>query len=442
VRRLLVPALLACLAAGGATPGSATAASSRPLVIAIKLNSEINPVSASFVSDEIDRATSQHAAALVILMDTPGGDQTSMNKIVQDELASPVPVIVYVSPPGGRAASAGSVITMGSDLAAMAPATHIGAATPIDSSGQNIGSDLRRKILNDAEKQMQSLAESHGRNATLAVEIVSHAREFTNTEALRQNLIEAVAPSLPVLLTRIDGMTTTYTPKPIVLHTAGASIETVDMPWTLQLLNILIDPNLLYLLFLAGLGGIAYEVFHPGVILPGTLGAVSLILALFGFSIVSINWAGAVLIAFGVALLLLEAFVTSHGLIGLSGVIAICAGGLMLFRAPGQAGVSPVLVIVIGALFGLTLALVATKVVAARHQPVSKYGGGASALLGLTGVARTPLSPNGQVFVHGELWRAQADAQVQAGEPVVVQSVEGLLLHVEPTTLPPEGLDT
>jgi membrane-bound serine protease (ClpP class) len=441
VRRLLVPALLACLAAGGATPGSATAASSRPLVIAIKLNSEINPVSASFVSDEIERAKTQDAAALVILMDTPGGDQASMDKIVQDELASPVPVIVYVSPPGGRAASAGSVIAMGSDLAAMAPATHIGAATPIDSSGQNIGSDLRRKILNDAEKQMQSLAESHGRNARLAVEIVSDAREFTNTEALHRNLIEAVAPSLSVLLTRVDGMTTTYTAKPMVLHTAGASIETVDMPWTLQLLNILIDPNLLYLLFLAGLGGIAYEVFHPGVILPGTLGAVSLILALFGFSIVSINWAGAALIAFGVALLLLEAFVTSHGLIGLSGVIAICAGGLMLFRAPGQAGVSPVLVIVIGALFGLTLALVATKVVAARHQPVSKYGGGATALLGLTGVARTPLAPDGQVFVHGELWRAQADARVSAGEPVVVQSVEGLLLHVAPTTVPTEGAE-
>ncbi|HEU0193899.1 MAG TPA: nodulation protein NfeD [Gaiellales bacterium] len=440
MRRLLLPALLACLAAGGATPAAAGAASNRPLVLAITLNTEINPVSASFVSDSINRAQSEHAAALVILMDTPGGDSDSMNRIVQDELASPVPVIVYVSPAGARAASAGSVITMGSDLAAMAPATHIGAATPIQSSGANIGSDLRRKILNDSEKQMQALAQSHGRNAKAAVEIVSQAKEFTDTEALHQNLVEFLAPSLPALLNEIDGTTTTYTAKVIVLHTAHAEVQTYDMPWTLQLLNILIDPNLLYILFLAGLGGLAYEAFHPGVILPGTLGAVSLILALFGFSIVPINWAGAVLIAFGVALLLMEAFVTSHGLIGLSGVIAICVGGLMLFRTPGSgAGVSPLLVIGLGAAFGAALALVATKVLAARRSPPSRLGGGAPAMLGLTGVARTPLHPDGQVFVRGELWQAESDAEVPAGAPVVVREVEGLVLRVSRTEEPAGG---
>jgi membrane-bound serine protease (ClpP class) len=436
--RWLVLAALAALAIAGGGADPAGAATGRPLVIAIRLNSEINPVSASFVSDSIDRARSDHAAALVILLDTPGGDSTSMNAIVQDELHSPVPVIVYVAPTGARAASAGSVIAMASDVAAMAPTTHIGAATPIDASGQNLGSDLRRKVLNDAEAQMRGLAVDHGRNPALAQLIVRQATEYTDTEALHDNLIEHVARSLPVLLDQVNGTTTTYVNKRIVLHTAGARIEVLDMPWTLQLLNILIDPNLLYLLFLAGLAGIAYEVFHPGVILPGTLGAISLVLALFGFSIVPINWAGAALIVFGVGLLLLEGWVTSHGLIGISGVLALCAGGLLLFRTPGSAvGVSPLLVVLIGVVVGGGLAFVVTKVVAARHQPVSRYAAGRAALLGQEAVARTPLSPDGQVFVHGELWRAHADERpIPAGARVIVRSVEGMSLHVVPADGP------
>ena len=436
-RWLALAACVAC-AIGGGAPAPAAAGTGQPLVLAIRLNTEINPVSASFVADSIDRAKSDHAAALVILLDTPGGDSTSMNDIVQDELHSPVPVIVYVAPTGARAASAGSVIAMASDVAAMAPTTHIGAATPIDASGQNLGSDLRRKVLNDAEAQMRGLAVDHGRNPALAQLIVRQATEYTDTEALHNNLIEHVARSLPVLLDQVDGTTTTYVNKRIVLHTAGARIEVLDMPWTLQLLNILIDPNLLYLLFLAGLAGIAYEVFHPGVILPGTLGAISLVLALFGFSIVPINWAGAALIVFGVGLLLLEGWVTSHGLIGISGVLALCAGGLLLFRTPGSTvGVSPLLVVMIGVVLGGGLAFVVTKVVAARHQPVSRYAAGRAALLGQEAVARTPLSPDGQVFVHGELWRAHADERpIPAGARVIVRSVEGMSLHVVPADGP------
>jgi membrane-bound serine protease (ClpP class) len=335
---------------------------------------------------------------------------------------------------------------MASDLAAMAPTTHIGAATPIDSSGQNVsGSDLRRKVLNDAEAQIRGLAIDHGRNPVLAQLIVSKATEYTDTQALRGNLVEYDARSLPVLLDRINGTTTTYVNKPIVLHTADARIEMVSMPWTLQLLDILIDPNLLYLLFLAGIAGLAYEVFHPGVILPGTLGGVALILALFGFSIVPINLAGAALIVFGVLLLLLEGWVTSHGLIGISGVIALCVGGLMLFRTPGSSGgVSPIVVILIGAGLGTALAMVATKVVAARHRPVEIRASGGRGLLGQEAVTRTPLVPDGQVYVQGELWRAHADDRpIPAGARVVVRAVEGLLLHVvRADGKPPEGAST
>ncbi|HEX3329142.1 MAG TPA: nodulation protein NfeD [Gaiellales bacterium] len=442
-RRILIAAVAAlALVAGATTAGPARAAGNQPLVLAMRLDTEINPVSANFVKDSISKAESEHAAALVILMDTPGGDSDSMNQIIQAELASKVAVIVYVSPEGARAASAGAFITMGSDLAAMAPTTHIGAATPIDASGQNLGSDLRRKVLHDAVAQITSLANSHGRNAHAARLMVTNASEFTASQALHKNLIENVARSLPVLLGQIDGTTTYYKQKPIVLHTADAHIETIDMPWTLRLLNILIDPNLLYLLFLAGIMGIAYEVFHPGVILPGTLGAVSLILALFGFSVVSINLAGVVLMILGVALLGMEAWVSAHGLMGISGVIAIAAGGLMLFRTPGE-GVSPFLVVGMSVVAGVLLAFVATKVVAARHSPVTS-GGGALALVGRTAVVRTRLQPHGQVYLHGELWQAEtAGDDVEAGREVVVEAVDGLTLRVIPAPAPTtEGVAT
>jgi membrane-bound serine protease (ClpP class) len=431
-RRILIGIILACgaiLTTSSVAP--AGAASSQPLVLAMRLNTEINPVSASFVKDSISRAESDHAAALVILMDTPGGDSTSMNDIIQAILGSKVAVIVYVSPEGSRAASAGAFIMMASDIAAMAPTTHMGAATPINANGQNIGSDLARKIKHDAVAQIESLATSHGRNPDAARLIVTNANEYTAPQALDQNLIEHVARSLPVLLGQVDGTTTTYTQKPIVLHTANARIETIDMPWTLDLLNVLIDPNLLYLLFLAGIIGIAWEVFHPGVILPGTLGVISLLLALFGFSIVSINLAGVVLMVFGVGLLGLEAWVSAHGLMGISGVIAIAAGGLMLFRTPGE-GVSPLLVIGMSIAAGTLLAFVATKVVEARHRPVST-GSGAQDMIGRTAVARTTLQPRGQVYLHGELWQAETtDGDIAPGREVVVEGFDGLTLLVTP----------
>lgn len=441
--RILIAAVAALALLVGATAGPAQAADGRPLVLAMRLDTEINPVSASFVKDSVSRAESDGATALVILMDTPGGDSNSMNDIIQAELHAKVPVIVYVAPEGARAASAGAFITMASDVAAMAPTTHIGAATPIDASGQNLGSDLRRKVLHDSVAQITGLAAAHGRNTRLARLIVTNASEYTAAQALHRNLIEHVARSLPVLLDQLDGTTTAYRQKPIVLHTANARIERIGMPWTLELLNILIDPNLLYLLFLGGIVGIGYEIFHPGVILPGTLGGVSLILALFGFSIVSINLAGVVLMIFGVVLLGLEAWVSAHGLMGLSGVIAIAAGGLMLFRTPGE-GVSPFLVIGMSVVVGVLLAFVATKVVQARHRPVIA-GGGSLTLVGRTAVVRTRLQPRGQVYLHGELWQAEAadGEDVDPGREVVVEGVEGLTLRVTPAPAPTtEGAPT
>jgi membrane-bound serine protease (ClpP class) len=424
---------LTMFGATSASPAHA-AASSQPLVIAITLDSEINPVSASFVSDSIDRAESRHAAALVILLDTPGGLSSSMEAIYKDELASTVPVIVYVSPQGGRAASAGVYITMASDYAAMAPNTNIGAATPIDSSGQDIGKDLKLKIENDAKAKIKALASSHGRNVDEAVLTVAKATSYTGEEAVASGLVEKLSPSLTDLLKAIDGTESRGT-KHLTFHTANARIEHESLPFTLRLLDILIDPNLLFLLFLLGIGGVAWEVFHPGVILPGTVGGVCLILSLFGFSIVPINWAGVALIVMGVALLVVEGFVTSHGLVGLSGVIALSAGGLLLFRTPGSdMGVSPLVVLTISVLFGGGLAVLATKVVAARHRPVAAAGAGLAGMAGREAVVRTPLDPDGQVFIDGALWQAEAENGAAAiGETVIVQRVEGLTLHVATT---------
>jgi membrane-bound serine protease (ClpP class) len=319
----------------------------------------------------------------------------------------------------------------------MAPNTNIGAATPIDSSGQDIPGDLGRKIRNDAEAKIKVLASSHGRNVEAAVLTVRKATSYTAEEAVANGLVEELSPSLDDLLNSIDGTETRGT-KHLIFHTANAMVDHESMPFTLELLNILIDPNLLFLLFLAGIGGIAYEVFHPGVILPGTLGAVSLILALFGFSIVPINWAGVALIVFGVALLVVEGFVTSHGLVGLSGVIALAAGGLLLFRTPGSdMEVSPLLVITISVLFGAGLAVIATKVVAARHQPVAVAASGLAGMPGREAIVRTALDPSGHVFIDGALWQAEAeDGAAAVGDTVIVQRVEGLTLHVAPAGPP------
>jgi membrane-bound serine protease (ClpP class) len=326
---------------------------------------------------------------------------------------------------------------MASDYAAMAPNTNIGAATPIDASGGNIGSDLKRKIENDAKAKIAVLAKTHDRNWREAVLTVSQAKSYTAEEAAASGLVERVSPNLRSLLDAIDGTETRGT-KHLVFHTAGAPIEYRDMPWTLRLLDILINPNLLFILFLAGIGGLGYEIFHPGVILPGVLGAVSLVLALFGFSIVPIDWAGVALMVLGVGLLIAEAWVTSHGLIGLAGIIAVAAGGLLLFRAPGEVGVSPIVVLTVAALFGAALAFVATKVVAARHQPVLTTG--APALLGRRAVVRTPLRPRGQVFVEGALWQAEAGgAAADVGDTVVVRGIKGLVLHVEPAPEEPSN---
>ncbi len=410
------------LVAAIVAPGAIAA----PRVLAIHFTADVNPVTQDWLNSQLDRARNDHFAAAVIVLDTPGGLEESMRKIVQKELElsrAGVPVIVYVSPDGARAASAGVWISEAADLLAMAPQTNIGSSTPIDSSGGNIGSDLRRKVINDAAASLRGLAKSHGRNAEWADSAVRVASNLTNGEALKMKVIDVVAPTLPALLAEIDGRTTL--PLHLTLHTADAGIVTTSPGFLTRFLSTLLDPNLISLLFLAGIAGIGFEIFHPGIVLPGALGAVSMLLALFGFSILPLSWTGLALVLLGVFLLVADAHVASHGALTVSGLIAMGFGFATLFHNSGPYHTSIPLVVTFTVAIGGAWAIAIGKAVAVRRNPVIV---GPQEIVGMQGVVRE----GGLVFVHGELWRVRSPKPLVTGQRVEVDGLDGLTLRVHP----------
>jgi membrane-bound serine protease (ClpP class) len=423
VKRALLRALCLPLAAAFlliATPAHAA----QPRVLAIHFDADVNPVTQDWVNAKLSRAAKKGYDAAVIVLDTPGGLSESMRKIYKKELASPIPVVVYVAPNGARAASAGVWIGMAADVLAMAPQTNIGSSTPIAGSGQDIGKDLRRKVVNDAAASLRYLAASHGRNVKWVERAVREASNITATEAERINVIDAIAPSLPALLKQLDGYKTK--PKGFELHLGGAAIDDVRMGFFTRVLNTLIDPNLISLLFLAGIAGLGFEIFHPGVVLPGALGAVALVAALFGFSVLPISWAGVVLIVLGLFLLVADVHVTSHGALTVSGLTSLIVGLLLLFHnAPSPYHTSVPLIVSVGAVLGGFWLVVLTKALGVRRRPVSV---GPQTIVGEIGEVRR----GGLVFVHGELWQARAEdgAPLAPGERVRVEGFEGLTLGV------------
>ena len=424
--RPFIRVLLASVVAALAVPALAFAA--QPKVLAIHFDTEVNPVTSSYLDHQLQRAQDGHYSAAVILIDTPGGLSDSMRKIVQKEIGLKIPVIAYVSPSGARAASAGVWIEEAADVAAMGTATNIGSSTPIDSSGQNLGSDLRRKVINDAVASLSALMRYHHRNAAWAAEAVRKASNLDETQAKKMNVVDVLAPTLPALLNKIDGRTTVG--KNFKLHTANAQIVEVHPGFFTRLLNALIDPNIIPLLFLAGLAGIGFEIFHPGVVLPGALGAVALLLALFGFAVLPISWAGLALLILGAALLVIDAHVVTHGALTVSGLISLVVGSLLLFHnapAPYNHVNAPLLVgfaIVLGSIWVFAL----TKAVQVRRRPASV---GPQTIVGEVGEARR----DDMVFVNGELWRAKpiANGPLRPGQRVRVSGVDpALVLEVEP----------
>lgn len=414
---------LGVLAGSLAFVSSASAAAPRVLVAAF--DNDVNPVTQAYLQDQIHRGERDGYAAVVIEMDTPGGLSSSMRAIVKTMLGARVPVIVYVAPPGSSADSAGAVIGQAADVLAMAPQTNIGSSTPITTNGQDFSKDLRRKVVNDAAAYIGELAREHGRNARAAEAMVHTAANYGAREAAAKDIVDLVSPSLEALLARVDGRVTE--PKGLTLHTAGAQLEHVHMSAWKRALDLLIDPNVIALMLSLGLIGILVELWNPGLILPGTVGAISLLVGLYGLQVLPVSVAGVLLLLLSAGFFVADLVLTSHGALTLAGAVTFVIGSLMLFDPAGPGyQVSLWTALGIAGTAVLLLGLVLSRVVKARRLPVST---GPAGFVGDEGEVRR----DGWVLVDGELWRARtADGSpLVPGDRVTVEAVEdGLELVV------------
>jgi membrane-bound serine protease (ClpP class) len=386
-------------------------------------------VTVRIVATALERARTEHAVALIIQLDTPGGLERSMRSIVQEILSSDVPVVVYVAPTGARAASAGVFITMAAPIAAMAPATNIGAAHPVAALGGSFDKEMKTKVENDAAAFARTIAATRGRNVEWAEKAVRQSVSATEREAVRLHVVDLIADSTTDLLDKIDGRVVKTPTREVVLHTRGATIQPIGIGFRDRVLNIITDPNVAYVLMMLGMLGLFFELSNPGVILPGVVGGISLILAFFAFQSLPISYAGLLLILFGVVLLIAEVKVTSHGVLAVGGVVAMLLGSLMLFDTPtAELRVSWwVILPTVGVTAAVFVVALAAGLRALARRPIT----GAAGMVGGTGVARSALDPAGAVFVQGELWRAVAeDGPIAIGETVRVTAVDGLTLKV------------
>ena len=410
-------------------------------VIVAEIDGTITPVMERYVKRAIKRAEKDRAAAIVFEMDTPGGLSSAMDDIVRDILESEVPVIVYVTPRGARAASAGVYITYAAHVAAMAPGTNIGSASPIfmDESGNGTDGNetLRRKVTNDAVSQIVNLANLRGRNAEWAEQAVREASNVTADQALQLNVVDLVAPDLPTLLDQIDGRTVQLETGTATLGTKGATVRNLDMTFLEAFLQLIADPTIAYLLLSLGLLGIYVELSNPGITLPGVLGGIAVLLGLFALGTLPVNWAAVLLIGLAFILFAADLFVPSFGTLTIGGIVSFVLGSYLLIGTdapPGYEVSRTVIWTVTACLLGFSLFLGAA-VLRARLRPPAT---GKQAMIGTVGSVRNALAPSGMVFVDGELWSATLEggipAEVAVGTPVVVTRVDALRLTVRPAT--------
>jgi len=407
---------------------AAAPASAAPAPVAtVVIDGVISPVTLRLIESALTRAKAGGAQALVIQLDTPGGLERSMRAICQRLLNAEIPVVVWVGPTGARAASAGVFITMAAHVAAMAPATNIGAAHPV-SVGGSMDKESMRKVENDAAAFIRTIAIERGRNAEWGEKAVRQSVSVTEREAVRLKVVDFLADSIPDLLTKLDGRTVKTSQGPVTLATREAVAKPIEIGFRDRVLAVITDPNVAYVLMMLGTLGLIFELSTPGAVLPGVIGGISLILAFFAFQSLPINFAGLLLILFAIVLFIAEVKVTSHGVLAVGGIVSMALGSLMLYDAP-EVGfrvswrviVPTVALTAAFFLFALTLG-----VRALRRRPLL----GVSGLVGQTGVARGALEPEGQVSVHGEIWRAVADRPLADGTPVTVVDVQGLTLRV------------
>ena len=428
----------ACIAAAFLVLPSATADehSANPLVLQLNLDREVEPVLATYIDEGIADAASRHAALVLITMDTPGGLGESMKDIIQHILASPVPVAVYVSPTGARGASAGFFILLSADIAAMAPATHTGAASPVVAIGGfqlQIDETMRRKILNDTTAFLRSYSEKRGRNPTLAETAVTDAKAFTEKEALDGKLIDLIAGSSEDLLHQLDGRAITrFDGTKTVLALKNASIISFQLSARQSFLARIVEPDVFFVLLMVGVLGLYTEFTHPGMVAPGVIGGICAVLALYAMHILPVNFAGVLLILLALALFILEAKFTSHGVLAIGGIISMMFGAMFLIRSPlTSGGVSLGVSLAATLPFALITVFLMRLVLRSRSW---KSTTGREELIGEEGIAISGLGAGaeGMIRVHGELWQAVSPRAVPEGKPVRVRSVEGLKLHVEP----------
>ena len=400
-------------------------------VYTIEVDGIINPATAKFIIDSIDEATQQGAQCLIIQLDTPGGLMESMRIIVKKELASTIPIIVYVAPGGARAASAGVFVTMAANIAVMAPGTHIGAAHPVTLGGGEgkESKTMTDKIVNDTVAFIKNIAKARGRNVDWGEKAVVKSVSITDEEALKLNVIDLIAPDIPTLLAKIDGRVVKFDGVTRTLHTKGVQPRPIEMSWRDRLLEIISNPTIAYILLMLGIYGIFFELSSPGAILPGVVGGIFLILAFYALQMLPVNYAGLALILFAMILFIAEIKVVSHGLLAVGGVISLFLGSLMLFRSPVEYMRVSLSVIIPAVLVSAAFFIFAvTRAINAR---LKKPTTGMEGLLGEVGIASTLIAPEGKVSIHGEFWNAMSDQNIEKGEKVQVIGVKNLKLNVK-----------
>ncbi|HSY49766.1 MAG TPA: nodulation protein NfeD [Thermoanaerobaculia bacterium] len=409
---------------------STVALHARASVLRLTVNDMIHPISDEFIGRAIDQAQSENDDAVVLVLSTPGGLLDSTRSIVEKIMTSRVPVIVYVAPAGSRAASAGFFILESADVAAMAPGTNTGAAHPVI-LGEKMDEIMKMKMENDAAAFMRTIAAKRGRNVAVAESAVRESKSFTEQEALSQKLIDVIAPSEQALLKAIDGRTfKRYDGTSVTLHVANAHINTLEMSLRQRLMSSLMDPNIAFLLL--ALGGLAIfaEFNHPGAVVPGVVGVIAIVLALFALNFLPTRFASLALLIVAFALFALEAKFATHGVLGIGGIVCMVIGALFLVDGPiPQMRVNIVTAIAVSVPIGLIAIFLMTLVLRARHGRVAT---GSEGMIGEIGIARTPVGPEGKVFVHGELWNAVSAIAIAEGARVRVAKVNGLHLEVEP----------
>ena len=397
----------------------------------ITLDATINPATADYIHESIQQAIDDGAECLVIRLNTPGGLLKSTRVIVSDLLTSKIPIVVYVSPAGAQSASAGSFITLAANIAAMAPGTNIGAAHPVGGQGAEPDSIMNEKVTNDVAAFIRTISEKRHRNMRWAEDAVRKSISTTETEALKDSVIDLIASSVPELLEKIDGRTIDLNGSQVTLHTKGAQIVDIKMDWQHQILDLLSDPNIAYIFMMLGTLGLMFELYNPGSIAPGVIGVICIILAFYSLHTLPVNYAGLALIIVGIILFILEIKITSYGLLSVGGIVSLFIGSIMLFRSSSSiefVGISlGVIIPVVLCTAAFFIFAIGMGIRAQRQKPTT----GTEGIVGEIGEAMTKLDPEGQVRVHGEIWKAQSSqGTVRVGEKVKVERVDNLRLIV------------